>query len=468
MSKKSIVLIVSIVLAVAIGLGGTLAFFTDRDSDTNVFTVGNVDIELNEDFVQNSTLMPGVEINKDTWITNQGTNPAYVWMTVAVPEGLHDCVDLTWTDDASPEGPVDAKDADGNPYKVYLVKVEEPLEPGEETPVMLDSVKLKPTVDYRDGQFVLVENGEVTPIDYDLADAHIPVSAFAIQTEGFENFDEAYAAYGDQWGDFVVEKSNIVNASTSDELAKAVEDAAGEDVMILLEAGEYETNFKVEGGTNLTIVGAGEDTVLSGQIASTSSTAGTLTLQNLTYKVDDSIQDSTGISQTGKSAIALWSNQKVVCQNVTFEMSLKDSTAITTWWDVKEGTSVTVKDCTFNCNGQRPIRATGHVTVENTTFNDPYRYALQLTAKTSTADQMDKAIINFNNNTIVNGENGKAFVYGIQLEGADYGCHDCVINGTGNTIEEGGADSAMYYCECGKVEHETIEWNTEVPAVHET
>jgi len=106
------------------------------------------------------------------------------------------------------------------------------------------------------------------------------------------------------------------------------------------------------------------------------------------------------------------------------------------------------------------------VTVENCTFNDPYRYAVQLTAKTSTATLMDKAIINFKNNTIVNGENGKPFVYGIQLEGSEYGCHDCVINGAGNTIENGGTDSAMYYCECGKVDHATITWNTEVAAVH--
>ena len=31
----------------------------------------------------------------------------------------------------------------------------------------------------------------------------------------------------------------------------------------------------------------------------------------------------------------------------------------------------------------------------------------------------------------------------------------------------GGADSTMYYCECGKVNHATIEFNTEVEPVHE-
>jgi hypothetical protein len=78
--------------------------------------------------------------------------------------------------------------------------------------------------------------------------------------------------------------------------------------------------------------------------------------------------------------------------------------------------------------------------------------------------------VTFNNNTINNGENGKTFVYGIQLEGATYGCHDLIINGSLNTINAGEWDtnneSTMYYCDCGKVDHTTIVWNTEVPAVH--
>ena len=280
-------------------------------------------------------------------------------------------------------------------------------------------------------------------------------------------FGEVTVANVQEWfgGDeFTV--PTVVEAKDSAALADAVANADGELTIVNLEKGEYTTNLKVEGGSDISIVGNGKDTVLSGQIATTASNEGTITLKNLTIKVDDSIVDSTGISQTGKSAIAIWGDQTVICENVTFDMSLADSTAITSWWDTGVGTSIIVRNCTFNCNGQRPIRATGNVTVENCTFNDPYRYAVQLTAKADTATKLDKATINFNNNTIVNGANGKDFVYGIQLEGETYGCNDCVINGAGNTIENGGTESAMYYCECGKVDHATIEWNVEVPAVH--
>ena len=153
-----------------------------------------------------------------------------------------------------------------------------------------------------------------------------------------------------------------------------------EAVTIKLTDGAHTANVKIKGGQDITIVGS-KNAVLSGQLATTSSTAGKLTLQGVTYKVDNNIVDSTGISQTGKSAIAIWGNQTVVCENVTFDMSLANSTAITSWWDTGIGTTIVVKGCDFNCNGQRPIRATGNVTVEGCTFNDPYRYAVQTPLK---------------------------------------------------------------------------------------
>jgi len=472
MSKKTLLLCLCIVATLVIGLGSTLAYLTDTDTKVNTFTVGNVDIMVDEDFEQNSPLAPGATVNKDAQIVNTGAAPAWVWMTVAVPSNVAPYLQLNWADGVQPDNEAhNVIGDDGNEYTVYTVYVDEaPLDAGEETGKLLDSVTLSGAVDYQNGEFVVVENGVVTPIGEDLSELDVIVSGYAVQTEGFDTFGEAYNAYHAQWNDPTIPTDTVIPdvvVSDSDALAEAIENIeADTPVVIGLENGEYETNFKLPGGSDVTIVGD-ENTVLSGQIATTSSTNGTLTLKNLTYEVSDAIEDSTGISQTGKSAIAVWGNQNVVCENVTFEMSKKDSTAITTWWDTNEGTSVVLRDCTFNCNGQRPVRATGNVTIENCTFNDPYRYALQLTAKSSTAGLQDKAVVNFNGNTIVNGPNGKSFVYGIQLEGADYGCSDLIINGSNNTIVDGGADSAMYYCECGKVDHASVVCNTESALVHE-
>ena len=261
-------------------------------------------------------------------------------------------------------------------------------------------------------------------------------------------------------------------------LTAALDTVANSDPVeiVILKTGDtaLTTNIKIEGGRNITlrgITGNAADVKLNGQIATTSSTAGTLTIKDVTILVDSGIVDSTGISQTGKSAIAVWGNQTVNCENVVFDMSLSDSTAITGWWDTGIGTTINVKNCVFNCNGQRPIRTCGNVSVEGCTFNDPYRYAIQLTGKAGTATELENAVINFKNNTIVNGAHGKNFVYGIQLEGETYGCNDLVINGSGNNINAGEWDtnneSAMYYCECGKVEHATVIWNTEVAAKHD-
>jgi len=74
---------------------GTLALLTDRDTVENTFTMGNVDIEVEDNFPEEGApIRPGEEVNKDAEIINQGTNPAWVWMSVSVPEALNDYVTL--------------------------------------------------------------------------------------------------------------------------------------------------------------------------------------------------------------------------------------------------------------------------------------------------------------------------------------------------------------------------------------
>ena len=91
------VLVIALVLSVAAATAGTLAYLTDRDTVENAFTMGNVDIEVEEVFPEEGApIEPGQEVNKDAKIVNEGTNPAWVWMTVSVPEELKDYVTLNW------------------------------------------------------------------------------------------------------------------------------------------------------------------------------------------------------------------------------------------------------------------------------------------------------------------------------------------------------------------------------------
>ncbi len=103
--KKRKLLIAAIVLLLILLIGGAVAYFTDTETKTNTFTIGNVDITLTEpnwatadtnsnnvpDAAENK--MPGEEIAKDPTITNVGENDAYIFAKV----------DSACTTDATPK-----------------------------------------------------------------------------------------------------------------------------------------------------------------------------------------------------------------------------------------------------------------------------------------------------------------------------------------------------------------------------
>lgn len=86
MKKKNLILtLTAVMLAFAIGVGGTIAYFTDTtESKVNEFTVGNVDITLTEpEWKGDATLMPGVSFEKDPTITvAEKSMDAYVFLKV--------------------------------------------------------------------------------------------------------------------------------------------------------------------------------------------------------------------------------------------------------------------------------------------------------------------------------------------------------------------------------------------------
>ena len=98
MNKKKTIIAAVVLLAVLV-VGGAIAYFTDTESKTNTFTIGNVDITLTEDGwdaladTNNNELpdvaedmMPGESVTKDPTINNVSTkNPAFVFAKVEVP-----------------------------------------------------------------------------------------------------------------------------------------------------------------------------------------------------------------------------------------------------------------------------------------------------------------------------------------------------------------------------------------------
>lgn len=105
-NKRQKRLVVSVVLIAAILISGAFAFLTAQDSKTNIFTIGNIDISLIEDFDTNqngmidsgetydnnngnipvvTNVIPGQQIIKRPYVKNTGDNPCYLFMSVKVP-----------------------------------------------------------------------------------------------------------------------------------------------------------------------------------------------------------------------------------------------------------------------------------------------------------------------------------------------------------------------------------------------
>lgn len=91
--SKALLLTLCAVLLVAASVLGTMAYLTSTDTVTNTFTVGKVEIKLNETDVTNPTgprvtansykLMPGTTYTKDPTVTvKAGSEESYVRMKV--------------------------------------------------------------------------------------------------------------------------------------------------------------------------------------------------------------------------------------------------------------------------------------------------------------------------------------------------------------------------------------------------
>ena len=77
---------------------------------------------------------------------------------------------------------------------------------------------------------------------------------------------------------------------------------------------------------------------------------------------------------------------------------------------------LTVKNTVFNCNGERPIRAKTRSYIENCTFNDQHRYAIQVQGNYQAPDEK----VYFVNNTIVDAckTSGEPFAASVSISGA--------------------------------------------------
>ena len=213
--NRSALLVLALVLSVAMITTGTLAYLTDTESKVNVFTIGNVDISVEEpSWEDGSTLLPGVPVEKDPYIENKGETDAWTWMTVAIPTPLYPHLELNYSSDWVLDDEVDTTSEPG--YTIVTLLYPELLATGEKTPEAFTTVTLKDYVDAdADGNLLDADGNQ---IGWNVADKpDLTVTGYAIQDKPFEDVEEAYDAYT-HTGSY----APTVEAGTADDVSNAL------------------------------------------------------------------------------------------------------------------------------------------------------------------------------------------------------------------------------------------------------
>lgn len=87
MKKKTLALILALVMVFGAAVGGTIAYLTDKTEEVkNTFTVGNINIDLDESKDLDLKMVPGKVITKDPTATVKANSEA-CWLFVKIVKG---------------------------------------------------------------------------------------------------------------------------------------------------------------------------------------------------------------------------------------------------------------------------------------------------------------------------------------------------------------------------------------------
>ena len=213
MTKKRFVAILLCVTLVALAaIGATFAYLTDTKSVNNTFTMGNVAIKLDETNVNDPNgdrvtsnaynVYPGAVVKKDPVVHNTGKNAAYIRATVNVSN---------WMNLVGAYYPDFKETFPNDGYKAALNLLVGEL--GEGWSVVGVEAGDTFTIGQFDAKFILKYEGTLAagadttamfqtvtiPAGIDNANAdsfkEVKVVAQAIQADGFDTWEAAFAAY---------------------------------------------------------------------------------------------------------------------------------------------------------------------------------------------------------------------------------------------------------------------------------
>ena len=209
--KKVFVTVLCAVLLVAASVLGTMAYLTSQDTVTNTFTVGNVQIKLDEakanpdgSLVANADrvkansykLLPGHTYNKDPMVTVlKGSESSYVKMTVTftkaaqldaifAPNGADMTSIFNGYDNSNwiYKGNTENATENTRTYEFWYKETVAAPDGDVALDALFDSITVPGTI--TNAQLATIEGMTIT------------VNGYAIQADGFANAEAAWAAYG--------------------------------------------------------------------------------------------------------------------------------------------------------------------------------------------------------------------------------------------------------------------------------
>lgn len=188
--KKKLTLVVSLLLVMALSIGGTLAYLTDKtEAITNTFTVGNVKIALAETNVDEGSelansykMIPGNTIAKDPTITvDSGSETCWVFVKVEGNSSYSSYLEHVMADGWTPVSGA------ANVF-VYSDGTDNEIAAGTEIAVLKDNqvtVKTTVTQDMMD---------DITNPEKNVDEPTLTITAYAVQYANVKTVAEAWAA----------------------------------------------------------------------------------------------------------------------------------------------------------------------------------------------------------------------------------------------------------------------------------
>lgn len=210
--KKIVAIVLAMALVAVAAVGATMAYLTDTKSVTNTFTMGDVKITLDETNVNDPNgvrvtaneynIYPGAVVTKDPIVHNVGKNGAYIRATVNVSDWMN--LVAAYYPDFKETFPNDGYKAAlnllvgelgegwsvvgveaGDVFTIgqfdakFVLKYDGTLAPGADTTAMFQTVTIPAGID----------NANVASFN------EVKVVAQAIQADGFDTWEAAFAAF---------------------------------------------------------------------------------------------------------------------------------------------------------------------------------------------------------------------------------------------------------------------------------